>query len=103
MKELSEKRGKRAAKVFSKLSDAEFDAVLAAITKEEAHRTDPATFTQGGRDDFFKLCLKAVTAGKTDPTDPSHDLQDWELSTFIDDLWNATMGSRRLQEYKPCW
>ena len=103
MKDLAKKRGDRAAKLFTKLNDVEFTAVLDAITKEEAHRTDPATFPQGGRDDFFNLCWKALTKDRSNPSDPSYALSDWEIAAFVYDLWNATMGSRRLQEYKPCW
>ena len=96
MKQLAEKRGTRAAKLFTKISDAEFDLILASIYDEERHRTDPATFPNGGRADFYRLCWKAVAV-------PPIDIEDWEIAAFIDDLWNATMGSRRLQESKPCW
>ena len=96
MKDLAKKRGDRAAKLFTKISDDEFEALLAAITREEAHRTNAAKFPRGGRDEFYRLCWKAMVA-------PPIAIEDWEISAFIDDLWNATMGSHRLQEYKPCW
>ncbi len=103
MKELAKKRGNRAAKLFTKINDTEFEEMLAAITQEEAHRTDPATFTISGKDAFYRLCFKAVTKDKTTPGDPSNGLADWEIASFIDDMWNATLGSRRAQESKPCW
>ena len=103
MKELARKRGRRAEKLFTKISDLEFEDMLAAITLEEAHRTDPATFPRSGKDDFYRLCWKAITKDKATPGDPSNGLADWEISAFIDDMWNATMGSRRAQEAKPCW
>ena len=103
MKQLAEKRGTRAAKLFTKISDAKFDQLLGAIYDEERHRTDPATFPNGGRDIFYQLCMEAVESGKSNPSDPTYGLKDWEIAAFIDDLWNATMGSRRLQESKPCW
>ncbi len=103
MKGVARRRGERAAKLFSKIDDAEFDLLLAAITKEERHRVDPVSEPYSGKDEFYKLAWKAVTKDKSSPNDPSNGLTDWELASFVDDLWNATVGSRHAQEYKPCW
>jgi hypothetical protein len=103
MKDLAKKRGNRAAKLFSKIDDAEFDQLLAAITKEERHRVDPVSEPLSGKEEFYELAWKAITKDKSYSGDPSHDSTDWELASFVDDLWNATLGSRHAQEYKPCW
>ncbi len=103
MKGDAAKRGERAKKLFTKTGDAEFAAILAALTKEEKHRMDPITNWESGKPDFFAAVWKAVVKDKSLEDDPSHGLSDAELADFVSDLWNATWGARKGQETKPCW
>lgn len=103
MKDWAELRGKRAEKLFKKTTEVEFNLILDSITKEEKHRCNPIAYPESGKPQFFATVWTAVTKDMSDAGDSSHGLSGPEIATFIDDLWNATMGARQAQEYRPCW
>lgn len=95
-KQIAERRGNRAAKLFPQ---GKMDKIIAAIAKEELHRADPTNPQYpGGRDDFYKACYEAIKIKDDDGLQTQDDVDG-----FITDLWNATWGVRGSHESRPCW
>jgi hypothetical protein len=104
MKDLAMKRVEQAGKLFTKISDFEFDLILAAITTEERHRADPVGYPVSGKNEFYRMCWKAITKDRTHPGDPVYGSSDAEIAVLIDDLWHTTLCSRmNAGTFTPCW
>lgn len=103
-KDIAEKRGNRAKKLFAP-GTTYMNDVIAALEAEDMHRADPTNpLKPSGKPAFVDACLKVIKkADFNDPGPPPVIGTDTDVHVFIEDLWDATWGSRGAHEAKPCW
>ena len=87
-------------KFLAKLTDSEFEGIIASVEREEKHIMNPIVNPESGKSDFFELCWKALVKDRMHPTDPAYGLTDAAIAVFIADLWNLSMGSTKAKLWK---